>query len=325
MKIVFAGEYPAGTLEKFREILPGKEFELVPVTGPKEYEELTDAEVIVLRIFKAYRNTIENNGKLRLIHRWGAGVDSVDVEAATEHGVLVANTPGANAYAVSELALLLMLALGRNLQAHTRSIASGVWSRTMFLDQTFTLNKKIVGLIGGGNIGRQVAAKVQAFGASVRYYDTFRLPEQLERECGMAYVPLEELLRTSDIVSLHVPLTEETRHLLDAENLAMLKPGAFVINTARGGLIDDDALLAAVLEKRIAGAGLDCPEREPLSPDHPMLRQPNIIITPHIGGATSDLADAMIPMIADNILRLARGEEVRYVVNPRANKEHPAS
>ncbi len=153
----------------------------------------------------------------------------------------------------------------------------------MFLDQTFTLNKKIVGLIGGGNIGRQVAAKVQAFGASVRYYDTFRLPEQLERECGMVYVPLEELLRTSDIVSLHVPLTEETRHLLDAEKLAMLKPGAFVINTARGGLIDDDALLAAVLEKRIAGAGLDCPEREPLSPDHPMLRQPNIIITPHIG------------------------------------------
>lgn len=315
MKVVFAGNYPEGTVEKFRQFLPAEDFDLVPVNDQKQYEELTDADCIVLRIFKAHRNIIENNRELVLIQRWGAGVDSVDIDAATEHGVLVANTPGANAYAVSELAILLMLTLGRNLQAHTRSIASGVWSRTLFLDQTFTLNKKLVGLIGGGNIGRQVARKVQAFGASVQYYDKYRLSGELEKEFEMSYVLLEELLRKSDIVSLHVPLTDETRHILDARKLAMLKPNAFVINTARGGLIDDDALLAAVEEKRIAGAGIDCLEHEPLSPDHPMLRYANIVITPHIGGSTSDLADAMIPMIGDNLLRLAKGEQVQYVVN----------
>ena len=315
LKVVLAGNYPKRTYEKLREQLPESEFDLVSVSDPDEYEAMIDAEILILRIFKAPKEVIDRNPKLRMIMRWGAGFDSVDIEAAGARGVLVTNTPGANAGAVSELAVLLMLAVGRRLPSHMESLSQGVWSKNTFINSSFCLNRKMVGIVGGGNIGRQVAAKVKAFGADVQYYDAFRLPGELEEQCGLHYVSLETLIETSDIITLHVPLTEDTQHMIGAGEIEKMKDGAILINTARGGLIDDHALAEAVARGKLAGAGLDGVEREPLPADDELLKDPNIIVTPHIGGGTADIGDAIIPMLAQDIVDFTEGKEIRHIVN----------
>ena len=172
-----------------------------------------------------------------------------------------------------------------------------------------------MGIVGGGNIGRRVAALVQALGAQVVYYDAFRLPPEREQELHMTYAPLEELLEQADLVSLHVPLLDSTRHIIGAEQLARMKPTACLVNTARGGLVDDAALLQALQKGQLAGAGLDCVEDEASPVTKGLMDAPNVLITPHIGGSTADLADAMIPTIAQIIQTLAEGEELNNVVN----------
>ena len=317
IKIALAGKYPPGTLEAFQAQLAGEDVQIVLVNTPEAYERLNDADCMVMRVFKAPREVLERNPRLKLLCRWGVGYDTVDIACAGERGIMVTNTPGANAYSVSELAVMLMLAVGRNLMFHNRSIQSGVWSRTMFTDNAVTLNAKKVGIIGGGNIGRQVARKVQAFGAQVQYHDLFRLKPEMERDYAMTYVSLEELVSTSDVISLHVPLTEENHHMLDAGMIAKMKKNAILINTARGGLVDDKALVAAIDEGRLMGAGLDCVEDDPLPAGHPLLNHPNIVITPHIGGVASDIGEVMIPMISANLKRFIHGEKVLYLVNEK--------
>ena len=314
-KVVLAGNYPAHTYEKLRELLPREQFELVAVDTQEAYDAMTDAEIMILRIFKAPKEVIQRNPNLKMILRWGAGFDSVDIEEAGKRGILVTNTPGANANAVSELAVMLMLAVGRKLLCHTRCLEKGEWSKNTFLNSSFCLNNKLVGLVGGGNIGRQVAAKVQAFGARVQYYDAFRMPEERERELNMTYVPLETLIETSDIISLHVPLLDSTRHMIGAAELEKMKTGAIVINTARGGLIDDAALAQAVRSGKLAGAGLDGVENEPLPVGDELLEEPNIIVTPHVGGGTADIGDVIMPMLAQDIRDFADGKEPAHVVN----------
>lgn len=315
MKVVIAGKYPIGTLEAFKKQLPEDRFELRLIEDLEVYNSLEDAECIVLRIFKATEEVIEKNRDLKMICRWGAGYDTVDIKAAGRRGVLVTNTPGANAYSVSEVTILLMLAVGHKLLEHVKCMQNGVWSKLLFEGSTVTLNNKLVGLIGCGNIGRQVAQKVQVFGARTQYTDMVRLDEETEKRLNMTYVSLEELLRTSDVVSLHVPLTEKTRHMIDTRSIAMMKQGSIIINTARGGLVDEAALVEAVCSGHLRGAGIDCVEQEPLLPENPILSCPNIIVTPHIGGTASDIADIMIPMISEDIRRLADGKEVLHVVN----------
>ena len=314
-KVVLAGNYPAHTYEKLRELLPREQFELVAVDTQEAYDAMTDAEIMILRIFKAPKEVIQRNPNLKMILRWGAGFDSVDIEEAGKRGILVTNTPGANANAVSELAVMLMLAVGRKLLCHTRCLEKGEWSKNTFLNSSFCLNNKLVGLVGGGNIGRQVAAKVQAFGARVQYYDAFRMPEERERELNMTYVPLETLIETSDIISLHVPLLDSTRHMIGVAELEKMKTGAIVINTARGGLIDDQALAEAVRTGKLAGAGLDGVENEPLPVGDALLEEPNIIVTPHVGGGTADIGDVIMPMLAQDIRDFADGKEPAHVVN----------
>lgn len=323
MNVVLAGQYPVGTYEKLRAMLPREQFELKAVDTQEAYNAMTDAEIMILRIFKAPREVIERNPNLKMILRWGAGFDSVDIQAAGERGILVTNTPGANAGAVSELAVMLMLAVGRKLLCHTESLARGEWSKNTFLNSSFCLNNKLVGIVGGGNIGRQVAAKVQAFGARVQYYDPCRLPTELEETCRMTYVPLETLIETSDIITLHVPLLDSTRHMLGGEEMKRMKDGAIIINTARGGLVDDEALVRAVRSGKLAGAGLDGVEREPLSAGDSLLTEPNIIVTPHIGGGTADIGDVIMPMLAQDIQDFAAGNEPKHVVNKAHLKSRP--
>ena len=314
MIAALTGIYPEGTAARFRALLPA-DVELLCIDSPEKYAALDRADVLILRIFRAEREDIERIRGLKMISRWGVGYDSVDVEAASEKGILVTNTPGANAYAVAEHTVTLMLALCHHLVEHCAYTSAGVWSNKTFLETTRTLNGALVGLIGGGNIGRQVARRVQAFGAQVQYYDPFRLSEAAEAEWGMRYVTLPELLRSSDFISVHAPLTEENRHLLGKEAFAQVKPGAYVINTARGGLVDEAALLEAIDAGRVAGAGIDCIEHEPLSADDPLLKRGNVLVTPHVGGTSNDIASAMIPMLTATIMDLYEGKEVRYVVN----------
>lgn len=317
LKVVLAGTYPAHTFEKLRTLLPEEDFELKAVDTPEKYEAMTDAEIMILRIFKAPREVIERNPKLKMILRWGAGFDSVDIEAAGKRGILVTNTPGANANAVSELAILLMLAVGRKLLCHTECLKKGEWSKNTFLNSSFCLNNKLLGIVGAGNIGRQVAVKAQAFGANVQYYDPYRLSEEMEKKFHLTYVPLEELIRTSDVISLHVPLTEQTHHMLGEKEIAAMKDGAIIINTARGGLIDDHALAKAVKRGKLGGAGLDGVENEPLEPGDELLLEPGIVVTPHIGGGTADIGDVIMPMLAEDIIDYAKNKKVKHVVNQK--------
>ena len=315
LKVVLAGTYPAHTYEKLRKLLPEDQFDFVAVDKQEEYDAMTDAEVMILRIFKAPKEVIERNPKLKMILRWGAGFDSVDIEAAGAKGILVTNTPGANANAVSELAVTLMLTVYRKILEHTDSLRKGAWSKNTYLNSSFSLYGKMVGIVGGGNIGRQVAAKVQAFGAEVQYYDAFRLPEEMEEKCGMKYVSLEELIRTSDVITLHVPLLDSTRHMIGADQLRAMKDGAVIINTARGGLVDDKALCAAVKAGKLLGAGLDGVEEEPLPAGHELLTTPGIVVTPHVGGGTADIGDIIMPMLAKDIRDFAATGDCAHVVN----------
>ena len=315
LKVVLAGTYPKHTYERLQAALPEDTFELTAVDDMKEYEAMTDAEIIILRIFKAPRAVIERNQNLKMIMRWGAGFDSVDIEAASEHGVIVTNTPGANANAVSELAVMFMLAVNRRVLCHVDNLRNGVWSKNTYLNESFCLSNKLVGIIGGGNIGRQVAAKVQAFGAKVQYYDVFRLSREMEQKYGMEYATLDDIIETSDIISLHIPLSDETRHIIGKDEIAHMKDGAVIINTARGGLVDDKALAEAVRSGKLAGAGLDGVEEEPLSKESELLHIPNIIVTPHIGGGTADLGDVIIPMLVEDIQNFAHGSKILHVVN----------
>jgi len=311
-----AGAYPAGTLERFQQLFSDNENIVFMLADTVEkYEALTAADCMILRVFRAERKDIERISGLKMICRWGVGFDSVDIAAAGEHGIAVCNTPGANAHAVSEHTVMLMLALGHNVMRHTYSLRDGIWSKSIYTQQSITLKDKLVGLIGGGNISRQVAEKVQSFGARVQYSDINRLPEDVEAKLNMRYAGLNELLKTSDIVSLHIPLTDETRHMIGREQFEMMKPGAYLVNTARGGLINERDMLEFVQNGRLAGVGLDCTENEPIEKEHALFQYPNVIITPHVAGTSSDIGDAIIPMIESNIRKLYSGEPLDYVVN----------
>lgn len=313
IKICLAGPYPMGTGDKLRALL-GEEFQVSEAVTQEQFDAISDADAVILRILKMPAPVFERFTNLKLVMRWGAGYDSVDIEEARRRGIDVCNTPGANAYAVAELAVGLMINLGRNMYRYYKNVCQNNWNRNVFSSNQ-SLNGKVVGLIGGGNIGRQVALRVGVFGASVQYYDPFRLPEETEQEFKMTYTDLETLLKTSDVISLHVPLTEGTRHMIGEKELTMMKPTAILINTARGGLIDDEALLRALESQSLAGAGLDCVEAEESEVTAKLCQDPSVIITPHIGGTTNDLATAIIPMLVENLVKLSKGQPLSYVVN----------
>jgi phosphoglycerate dehydrogenase-like enzyme len=178
----------------------------------------------------------------------------------------------------------------------------------------YELEGKTVGLVGLGNIGRQVARRVKAFDAQVIYYDVFRTDPQEERELGVQYVPLETLLATADIVSLHVPLNESTRHMIDAQALGHMKPTAIIINTCRGEVIDEQALIEALQQRRILAAGLDTQAKEPADPNNPLLRLPNVTLTPHSAGPTVDSFRKRFQNGYANIERVARGQPPLWII-----------
>lgn len=279
---------------------------------PGELMELVGDVVAVIAGLDSFtREVFEHAPQLRVVSRFGVGVDNVDLAAATEHGVVVTITPGANAVAVAELTLLLMLALSRHLILHDRWVRAREWKRASGME----LIGSTLGIVGLGRIGREVASRARAFGMRIVFTDPAPPPEDQIRALEAVALPLEELLSVSDVVSLHLPLTDETYHMIGARELALMKPDAFLINTARGGLVDEQALYEALKERRLAGAAFDVFEKEP--PDESLLFQlDNFIATPHIGSATVQTTRRMGIMAAQNALTVLRGQRPEGIVNP---------
>jgi len=272
--------------------------------------ELPDAEVIwhVLRPLSG--EDLRRAARLRLVHKLGAGVNTIDVATATKCGIAVANMPGANAASVAEGTVLLMLAALRRLPALDRAVRHGSgWPANPELGETVRdIGGCTVGLIGYGNIAKRVGDIVTAMGATVLHTST--------RDDGRpGWRLLPELLATSDIVSLHLPLTTGTHHLLNRDAMAQMKPNAVLVNTSRGAVIDEDALVDALRGGRLAAAGLDVFEVEPVAPDNPLLGLNNVVLTPHVTWYTADTMRRYLTEAVSNCRRLCDGQPLLHVVN----------
>jgi D-3-phosphoglycerate dehydrogenase len=273
-----------------------------------------DAEFFVGGILPIPAGLIHAAPRLRLIHKWGIGVDKIDLAAARERGVPVAITAGANAAPVAEFTLLLALAVLRRLPRREAQLRGGEWDRAREENRVEArqLRGKVVALVGLGAIGREVARRVRAFDAEVRYYDVRRLAPDEERALGVRFQDLDALLAEADVVSLHVPLLPATRGLLSRERIARLRPGAIVINTARGELVDEDALAEALERGRLGGAGIDVFGGEPPPAGHPLRRvtAPGLVLAPHVAGAVFDNVGNVARHVFANIQRVLDGKPV---------------
>jgi len=253
---------------------------------------------------------------LKVISTMSVGYDHIDVEAATKRGIYVTNTPGVLTDAVAELTIGLLLAVTRRIVEADKLIRRGEWNKPwspLFMTGP-ELKGKTLGIIGLGGIGTAVARKVKGFGMRVIYYSRHR-KEDIEKELGIEYVDLETLLKESDFVSLHTALTKETYHMIGERELKMMKKTAYLINTARGGVVDTEALIKALKEGWIAGAALDVFEQEPLPLDHPLTKLDNVVLAPHIGSATIEARTKMAEMSAKNLLYVLQGKMPLSLVN----------
>lgn len=272
-----------------------------------------DAEVAVnIRAYARFTEAVFRACPgLALISVWGTGVDNIDLDAAARHGVTVTNTPGVNADAVAEHTLALMLALARRIPAMDRAVRAGEWPRGL-LQQ---LHGKTLGVVGLGAIGRRVARLGRALGMRLLAW-TFHPDPGLAAELGVELVSLEALLAEADVVSLHLSLTPESRGLLDREKLGLMRRGAFLINTARGALVEREALLEALGSGRLGGAGLDVFHDEPLPPEDPLLALDTVILTPHNAGMTPEVIEAGLQQAVENIENFLRGRPTHVVTGP---------
>jgi phosphoglycerate dehydrogenase-like enzyme len=253
---------------------------------------------------------IEAAERCRVIQKLGVGVEKIDLAAARRRGIPVLRAAGINADAVADMAVLLALAVIRRLRWAAEELRAGRFRKETMRATTFQLAGRTVGLVGAGHIGRATARRFAAFGTRLAYYDVCRLAPQAERDLGLAYRPLEDLVATSDILSLHVPSTPETRGMFGRDLLAKVKRGAVLINTARGDLIDEAALVEALEQGVLLGAGLDVTAQEPLPSTSPLLRMENVLITPHQGGAVADNYPRVADRAFDNVMRVLHGGEV---------------
>ena len=304
-KIGLVGIYFPGAYDALHENVP-EGFELVDALSPQAYGKLADCEYLISRL-DIDPDIINHTPNVRFWQRWGAGFDHVDLKAWGERGIPIATCPGVNSGIVAELAIMLMLAGYRNLLQINRNLREGHWPRTEYFDKSFMIRGKTVGILGLGHIGKKVAALVSAFGAKVIYYDIVRQQEQEER-FGYTFVDMDTLLRHSDIFSIHCPLDDSTRGLIGEEELAKMKPSCMLINTARGPIVEESALVHALQSGVIATAGLDTYEREPLPKDHPLLTLDNVVASAHAGGNTKDNHINMVNYVYSNIVKFDRGE-----------------
>lgn len=257
---------------------------------------------------------------MEVIGRAGTGVDNIDVEAATRKGIMVMNTPGGNTVSTAEHTMALMLSMCRNIAQSNISLRSGKWERKNFKGSE--LQNKTLGIVGLGKVGREVALRAKAFGMRIIAYDPV-LSEEMAVKLGVNLINLESLFSQSDIITVHVPLTDETRNLIAAESLVKCKRGVKIINCARGGIIDEQALIEALNSGHVSSAAFDVYLNEPPKPDNPILTHPKVICTPHLGASTDEAQEKVAVQIAEQITNLFNHKIVTGAVNASAFESTP--
>lgn len=256
-------------------------------------------------------------GSIKLIQQPSVGYQHIDVAACSDRGIRVANTPGANTISVAEHTIAWGLCLFRNVFASQQGMKQGRWEQMSI--KPVELAGKIWGLVGFGQIGKAVALRLKPFGlGKVLYSDIVRAAKETEDLYGVEYCSFADILKLADIISLHAPLNEATAGLIGKDQIEAMKPTAFLINVARGGMIDEEALAEALQKGRIAGAAIDVFSEEPVSPDNPLFAVPGnkVLFSPHVAGVSNEAAGRIINMALGNIARVLKGEEPHYVINP---------
>jgi len=312
--VVFTSELPSVALE----ILQAWNVMVSNSRGPRSEDDMiellseADAAITILSD-PVSRRVIERCSRLRVIGNYAVGHDNIDLVAARDAGIVVTNTPGVLTAATADLTIALILAVTRRVVEGDALVRGGKfrgWHPLMLLGSA--LEGKRLGIVGMGRIGQAVARRAAAFGMQVVFHSRSPMPE-VERQLGAAWISLDELLRSSDVVSLHVPLTSETRRMIDADAIAKMKIGAFLVNTARGEIVDEDALADALASGRIGGAGLDVYEREPAI-NESLISMPHAVLLPHLGSATTEARREMASIVAHDIDAVLRGDKPRHPV-----------
>lgn len=314
---ILVADNPLNDNDIARELAPaGFETLIAPPDSAEFKAALPDAEYLVGFGDASMNDTFYKSApKVKLVQLLSAGYDRCDIEAARRAGVPICNNGGANAISVAEHAMMLMLAVSRRLVWQHANVSAGRWrGNNWSAVKMYELDGRKLGIVGLGRIGKKVVRMAQAFGMSVQYYDTTRLTEDQADALGVRFRLLDELLRTSDIVSLHVPLTPATQHMIGAPQLRLMKPSAYLINTCRGPVVDEAALYEALANNTIAGAGLDVFDQEPPPPDNKLFGLENVVLTAHFAGPTWDNQYARFRNAFDNVQRVARGEPPLWVI-----------
>ncbi len=317
--LITARSFGQGDPEPFR-ILTQAKCEVVkspldrPLTGEELGNLIGDADAVIVGNDIVDASVIERGRALKVISRYGVGTDNIDIAAASMRGIYVTNTPGANDHSVADLAVGMMIALARGIPKVYNWTRAGEWKR-FFGSEIYG---KVLGVIGVGRIGREVVRRVQGFDMRTLCYD-IKPDQELISKYQVEYLDLDEVLRKADFVSIHVPLLPSTRKLIGKRELGLMKATAYLINLARGGIVDEDALYDALQGGAIAGAAIDVFEKEP-PVNSPLIQLDNIIVTPHIGGYTVESVKRMSTLAAENVISVLRGEACKYVVNPEAQR-----
>ena len=310
MKILLTNHYEGKPAEIIKSAVPdGFELEMLESVSQQELEgKVKEADyLLVSGRLKINRTVLENATNIKMVQRTGVGLDSIDLEYIRNHDIPFYVNKGVNAQSVAEHTILLMLASLRNLVEINENTKRGIWKKQAQGVCTHELCGKTVGLIGMGAIGRKVAGMLKAFGAKVLYNDVSKMKQEDENALGIKFSTREEIIEKSDIISLHCPLTDDTRHMINDRAVNKMKNGVILINTARGGLIDEAALINGIKNGKIAGAGIDVYEKEPVD-NSEVLNLQNVITTPHIGGVTYDSFYQMMYQAMRNIEMFDKGQ-----------------
>jgi D-3-phosphoglycerate dehydrogenase len=276
-------------------------------------DKLRDCDALVIRSrTKVTRAMLASPGKLKIIGRAGAGVDNVDVEAATEKGIVVMNTPGGNTLSTAEHAISMLLALARRIPFADRTMKDGKWEKKGIIG--VEMFGKTLGVIGLGKIGRVVAERMLAFGMKILAHDPF-VTHEVAKDLGVELADLDTICRQADVITVHAPANAETKGMIGAARLALMKPTALLVNCARGGIVDEAALVEALAQKKIAGAALDVFSEEPLPADHPLRKLDNVVLTPHLAASTNEAQEKVAGDIAEQIFEALGGGVIRNAVN----------
>lgn len=279
----------------------------VPLKGDELLSRLEGCDAYIAGVDYITADVIENMPQsVKVISRYGVGVDRVDLSAAKKRGIVVTNTPGANSTSVCELAFALMLAAARNISQLHAAVSAGEWPRSEGIE----LAGKTLGIVGMGAIGKRLAVRARAFEMNVLAYDPY-FDKAFAEANSIVNAGLDELFQKADVISLHVPLNAQTHHMVNAERISHMKDGAILINTARGGLIDENAAAEAIKKGKLGGLGLDAFEQEPLT-DSPLKGLPHVIFTPHTGAHTAEAVAKMGSMSVQNAIAVLRGESCPY-------------